>query len=308
MKASTLVGLLAGTLFLSACRKPISETTPPSSHTEKTAVLIVSHGSHSESWRSMLLDIESQAEPDLLASPHIDDVRSAFMEYTEPSIATRLKEFDSEGFTHVILVPVLLTVSDHSFDDIPVIAGMREDPSTQSRLQLEGIETYQANAAVTLTPLLDFPDLLHENIARRAAAMSSDPTQEGLVLVAYGSEPYNAEWTQLVTELGQSTCQKLGFPEFSFAWCGHIAHYQSEPTQQAIEQILTHQKRALVVPLLVAIDENFQGRIIGGAVDAVAQPDRVAYRHDAVLPDARIPKWVVETSLQHAAQRSSGQP
>ncbi|GAA5483082.1 sirohydrochlorin chelatase [Haloferula sargassicola] len=305
MKLMRALPLLAASFCLISCDPPASESAAARENTSaphRSAVLIVSHGSHSASWREMLLDVENSVRDELLADPAIDEVRSAFMEYTEPSIATRLREFDEEGFTDVILIPMLLTVSGHSFDDIPVIAGQREDAATLARLKLEGTEVYRPHARVTLTPLLDFPDVLRKNVARRAAAMSKDPSQEGLVLVAYGSEPYNEEWTTLIEEIGRSTCDELGFPDSSHAWCGHIARYRTEPTTEAILTILARHPRALVIPVLVAVDENFQGRIIGGGIKETGQAERVAYLHDAILPDENINRWVIESSLDHAAR------
>src|SRR5262249_53952994 len=92
---------------------------------KKIGVLLVSHGSRSETWRKSLLALEESVRPAILTNQSIAAIRTAFMEYTEPSIATRLKEFDAQNFTDVIVVPVFLTVSPHTFDDIPTIIGKK---------------------------------------------------------------------------------------------------------------------------------------------------------------------------------------
>jgi sirohydrochlorin ferrochelatase len=91
---------------------------------------MVNHGSRSATWRQALLDLETEVKDSILAGGAIQGTKTAFMEYNEPSIATRLKEFDAEGYTDVILVPVFLTVSPHSFEDIPTIIGQKEDPQS----------------------------------------------------------------------------------------------------------------------------------------------------------------------------------
>ena len=96
-----------------------------------------------------------------MASKKIEGIKTAFMEYNEPSIATRLKEFDKEGFTDVILVPIFLKVSSHSFEDIPTIIGQKEDPNSKEMLKIEKIERYTPKATVHLTPLLDFLNIEH---------------------------------------------------------------------------------------------------------------------------------------------------
>lgn len=280
---------------------------PASLGEQKIGVLLVSHGSHSEQWRKMLLAIEDEVRQELLEGKLIAGAKSSFMEYTEPSIATRLKEFDEEGYSDIIIVPILLTVSSHSFDDIPVIAGQKEDHHTLETLKLEGTVIYRPRAKVTLAPLLNFPDVLEKNVARRVKEQSGDPQNEGIVMVAYGSEPYDEEWKELLTDVGEKVRERTGINASEYCWCGHIARYKSEPTEEAIKKILAVKETAIVIPVLVAVDETFQGKIIGGAVKNVDQNDRVRYRRDAILPDENINDWVIHISHKLAAELA-GEP
>ncbi len=279
-----------------------NESLPESLDKNKIGVLLVSHGSHSEQWRKMLTNIEDTVRDEILQDGQVAGIKSSFMEYTEPSIATRLKEFDKEGFAHVIIVPILLTVSSHSFDDIPVIAGQKEDHATLETLKLEGAEIYKPKAKVTMAPLLDFPDVLEKNVSRRVQEQSTDPASEGIVMVAYGSEPYDEEWKELLERVSNKVREQTGIDTSEYCWCGHIAHYKSEPTENAIKKILDQKETAIVIPVLVAVDENFQGKIIGGAVKNVDQNDRIRYRGDAILPDDNINNWVVHISRKLATE------
>ncbi|MCC6575630.1 MAG: CbiX/SirB N-terminal domain-containing protein [Planctomycetes bacterium] len=263
----------------------------------KVGVLLVSHGSRSARWREMLTAVEDPVARRVLADGSITAVRSAFMEYTEPSIATRLEEFDAEGFSDVIVVPLLLTVSSHSFDDIPTICGLKADAASTAHLRGEGVRIYKALARVHMTPLLDFPAMLEENVVRRVKDLSKSPAAEGAVLVAYGDTEYNAQWESLMGRLKDALSRRLGVTAAAHAWCGHIAHYSPKPTTQAIDEVLTKRQTAIVIPLLVAVDENFQHRLIGGAVQQSSDPSRVLYVPDAILPDAGLEAWVVDAAL-----------
>jgi len=272
----------------------------------KTGVLLVNHGSRSKTWRNMLVDLEERVRPRLLTDDDIAAVKTAFMEYSEPSIATRLKEFDAEGFTDVILVPVFLTVSPHTFDDIPTIIGLKEDPQSLEMMRLEKIERYQPKARVTIGSRLDYPGLLKANVLRRVRALSADPKEEGLVLIAYGDETYEREWTALMNDLADYIRVETGIETHAHGWCGHIVRYSPGKTTEAIERVLATEKRALVIPLLVAHDESFQVKIIGGGISKV--PDhrtRVVYRPDSILPDSNLEDWVVTTSLGMVAKLKS---
>ncbi len=270
---------------------------------KKIGILLINHGPRSETWRNGLLQLESHVAPALLTKPAVKSIKTAFMEYTEPSIATRLKEFDREGFSDVILVPIFLTVSPHTFDDIPTIVGMKEDPRSMQQLKIEKIERYTPKAKTHLTPPLDFTDMLQKNLLRRVTALSHNPATEGLVLIGYGDETYDKEWVELFGKAAAFVKQHTGIGEYAYGWCGHIANYKPEETTAAINTVLSKKTTALVIPVLVAHDEMFQVKIIGDGIAKV--PDhirRVRYKPDSILPDPDVERWVINVTDEYVTK------
>lgn len=260
----------------------------------KTGVLLVNHGSRSETWRNALLQLEKNVRDSVLASGEVKGMKTAFMEYNEPSIATRMKEFDAEGYTDVIIVPIFLTVSSHSFEDIPTIIGQKEDPHSMEALKLEKIDRYTPKARTYITPLLDFTDILQKNVLRRTLALSENPAKEGLVLIGYGDESYDKEWSELFNKVGDYVKKEAGIDKHSYGWCGHIAHYDPKKTTTAIQQVLDTKEKAVVIPVLVAVDEMFQVKIIGQGIDLIPNnKERVLYKPDSILPDENVESWVI---------------
>lgn len=263
-------------------------------------VLLVNHGSRSVTWRQSLLQLEAQVAPTIMNSHAVQAVKTAFMEYTEPSIATRMKEFDQEGFTDVIIVPVFLTVSPHTFDDIPTIVGLKEDPHSMQQLKIENIQRYSPKAKPHITPPLDFTDILQKNLLRRVTALSHNPADEGLVLIGYGDETYDKEWVELFNNAADYVRQHTGIAGYSYGWCGHIANYKPEETTAAINSVLKTSGTALVIPVLVAHDEQFQIKIIGDGIAKVPDSkNRVQYKPDSILPDPNIERWVVSVTDEY---------
>lgn len=86
-----------------------------------------------------------------------------------------MSEFDAEGFTDVIVVPVFLTVSTHTFDDIPTILGLKTDPQSLQSLKLEGIALCTPRARVHIAPRLDFGAMVRDNVLRRTRRLSRAP-------------------------------------------------------------------------------------------------------------------------------------
>ena len=270
---------------------------------QKIGVLMVNHGSRSATWRQALLDLELNVKDAILADGNIKGTKTAHMEYTEPSIATRLKEFDAEGYTDIIIVPVFLTVSPHTFDDIPTIIGQKEDPQSKEMLKIEKIECYKPKANTYLTPNLDFTDILKKNVLRRVKGLSKAPENEGLVLIGYGDETYDKEWGELFDNVAQYVKQEVGITEHTYGWCGHIAHYNPEKTAEAINNVLKKKETAVVIPVLVAHDENFQIKIIGGGIEKVANnKEKVIYKPDAILPDKNVEQWVIDFTSEYVSK------
>jgi CbiX protein len=263
---------------------------------KKIGVLLVNHGSVAESWRNMLLDVETQVREEVLKNPKISKVTTAFMEYTEPSIATRLKEFDEEGFDEVVLIPIFLTVSSHYSHDIPVICGLQVDPKIQETLKKEKIEVYKAKARVTITPPLDYTTILKKNVERRVNALSKDAGNEAVLLVAYGDADYNQQWEKMVDEIGKYLKIKTGHESIAYAWCGHLVGYSTDPTLNGIQKLHELEDNVIVIPVLVANDPYFQKDIIQKACDMAE--GKVLYKQDAILPDPNINQWVVDISNQ----------
>jgi sirohydrochlorin ferrochelatase len=275
----------------------------PDSSGGDTAILLVSHGSHSPSWRHMLLDVHRDVGDQLLELPGVTQVRSAFMEYTEPSIATQLRELDAAGVQEVLVIPLLLTISDHSFDDIPVVCGQREDPEKVAELAAEHIEVYAPDAHLTFAPLLDFTDLVERNLARRLGKLVGTPQELegldkslGLVLVGYGSADFDDEWHAFFDKIDRYAEAELGVAGSTHAWCGHLVEYSRQPTIDAIEAQLEKYDRVALIPIFVAYDEMFHQKIMGRAAERCSAPERVFYSNDSILPEPAVAEWIVEIS------------
>jgi len=292
-----LYSLLVAALLFS-CSESTSHENNQSESQQKVAVLLVNHGSHSEGWRKMLFDVEDAVKEQIVGLKNVEDVQTAHMEYNEPSIATRLKEFDEAGYTDVIVVPIFLTVSSHYSHDIPVIVGLSSDPKIIEQLKKEKIETYKPKARVTITPPLDYTTILKKNVARRVENLSTSADNEAVLLVAYGDEQYNQQWEELVEEIGKYLKLKTGHESIAYSWCGHIVTYSSEPTTEGIEKLFELEDNVIVIPVLVANDEHFQGEIIQNGVDAASSPKHVKYLQDAILPDANLNQWVIDITSQ----------
>jgi hypothetical protein len=155
--------------------------------------------------------------------------------------------------------------------------------------------------------LLDFTNVLEENVLRRVSELSVEPEKEGLVLIGYGDESYDKEWSDLFNKVAEKVKEKTGIDHHSYGWCGHIARYNSDSTTVAIQRVLEKKEKAIVIPVLVAHDENFEIKIIGNGIKAISGSDnKVVYKPDAILPDPNVASWVIRISREFAGKILDG--
>jgi hypothetical protein len=91
--------------------------------------------------------------------------------------------------------------------------------------------------------------------------------------------------------------------EHSYGWCGHIAHYDPKKTATAIQSVLDKEEVAVVIPVLVAVDEMFQVKIIGQGIDLIPNnKQRVLYKPDSILPDTNVENWVISIIREYVSK------
>lgn len=298
-----LLAVVGATVLLGACQKSEAPTAaaPAADNGQpqhKIGVLLVNHGSRQKAWRDMLVDVENQTRERLLALPNVKGVKTAFNEYTDPSIAQQMKAFDDEGYDEVIVLPIFLTIGGHTNSDIPNLVGLKNDPKALEELPKTGVPVYRPKARVTLLETIDSDELLKANILRRTKALlkDGDGKDYGVTLAAYGDDKFNQQWEALMADIGKHLKDNIGIDKINYAWSGHLVNYSQEPTLKAVNQILTEKKKDIVVSVYVAYDEKFQKEIIGGAIQKSDRPQDVLYTvEEAILPDESLNNWVVKS-------------
>ena len=308
MMATAVVG---AALLLSGCDQAAQQETQVASKGPKIGILLVNHGSEQKAWRDMLVDVEKATVERLLALPNVEGVKTAFNEYTEPSLATQMKAFDDEGYDEVIALPLFLTVGGHTNSDIPNGLGLKNDADVLESLPKEGVPVYRPRARVTLLETIDATEFLKVNILRRVKSLmepGADGSKYGVTLAAYGDQGFNQQWEELMAELGNHLSDNVGIDLVNSAWSGHLVNYSIEPTKKAINQVLAEKEKDILISVYVAYDYMFQRDIIGEAGRVSDRPDDVLYNEmEAILPDQNLENWVVSTIEESLTSGRLGQ-
>ncbi len=213
----------------------------------KTALVIVAHGSPMESWRKPVLALE-QAVKDKMAAQGfkgIDYVRVALMEYTEPSVASVIKDCEAQGMDSVFALPVFIAPSGHTEEDLPNILGWKFNPYVREELAEENTEMVKTKVNVVLGPTFYYSYLLEKAMLQNVQALSKKPEHEAVIFLAHGDDEHIGYWKTLLENVSKYVKEKtrIAYTDGALIEMGHNFGTQLLPL---LEKAAKEKKRVLV--------------------------------------------------------------
>ena len=195
------------------------------------------------------------------------------------------------GVQRVVIVPLLVSSHSSHYEQIRFIGHLRDDYPGSDWMSLTPL--HGPADVVGVTPALDAHPILADILSDRAHALSRDPSQESLVIVAHGPNgDANADrWMGVIRELGAQIRSRVPFRTID------IRLLRDDAPKPVKDQALAELRdsvasraasgRVVVVPLMLG-----PGRVVDQIPDVLTGLD---YRWDGrpVLPDRRIADWVM---------------
>ncbi len=83
------------------------------------ALIIVAHGSRKASSNTEVMRLGENVKP--LVDAHYDVVKTAFLEFAQPSLEESIIHCVKQGVSHVVVLPYFLASGNHVTLDIPAI-------------------------------------------------------------------------------------------------------------------------------------------------------------------------------------------
>lgn len=269
---------------------------------ERNALLIIAHGSPSPKWNQPVLDIENQVKEQLKTQyiTGFDHVRVAMMEFTSPTIADVIRDFEKQDITHIYAIPLFIAPSSHSLFDIPTILGLSYDKKIADELKAENIEIVNTDIKIALGPSLDYENVMKDILLDKVKAISEDPSEEALVLLAHGDENFEPIWEDLVNETGSYILGKTGIEYFdkAFVEVGQsFAIDGAYPILKAGEE----KNRVIVIGMYISMGvkrmaENSANKIKRHTIETktMFEGRNIVFAENGLLPDDRISGWIAE--------------
>jgi len=245
----TLSTIVLITILLSLIAPAVAGAYENGGADEKIGVLVVAHGSPSESWCSPVRNATDEVD---LPYP----VELGFLEFApNETINLAVERLDDAGVTEIIAVPLFVSSHSSHIQEIEYVLGLRETLSLATeRVVVEGMEMersvvstggryaisrvpieadaaggmratghpegeeeelvpVETDAEIILTTAMDDHWLVAGIVADHTAGLCTDPEGETLVLVAHGTaeEDNFARWVNSTSSLADQARLKLQY-------------------------------------------------------------------------------------------------
>jgi sirohydrochlorin ferrochelatase len=215
---------------------------------EKIGILVIAHGSPSESWCEPVRDTVDEVD---LSYP----VELGFLEFVpNETINDAVERLDDAGVTEIIAVPLFISSHSSHIQEIEYVLGLRETlPTMSEHVVVEGVEMersivpkggryvisrvpveieaggvmramghpgeeeelvpVETDAEIVLAAAMDDHWLVAGIVADRTADLCADPEGETLVLVAHGTDEEDnfAGWVNSTSSLANQARLKLAY-------------------------------------------------------------------------------------------------
>ena len=273
---------------------------------EKLGLMIIAHGSPAKQWNQPVLDLENQVKQlfDEKKITKFDEVRVALMEFTEPSIASVIKDFEDKGITKVFALPVFIAPSGHSIYDIPTILGLYFDKEMIDELKEEGIKIIDSKINITVGPSLDYENIMKDILLDKVKNLSDNPEEEALIILAHGDKNFMPIWEKLSNETGNYILGKTGIEYFDKAFV-EVGQSFAIDGVSPILKAFENKKKVIVVGMYLSMGvknmaENSGFIMMGRTIESkkMFEGKNIVFAEHGLLPDKRIAEWIVDRAVE----------
>ena len=266
----------------------------------ESALVIIAHGHTLESWRKPVLALEETVR-ERLAERGINDfsyVRVAMMEYTEPSVASVMEDCQRQGIDTVFALPLFIAPSSHSEDDLPNILVLKFSKDVRDELEEEGTRFVKGDLKIVLGPTLYSTDIIEKIMLERISALSANPEEEAVVILAHGDPERAGFWDNLLSRSADYIKEHTSITYTDGEKVAMGMHMADDLTA-ILEKAAEHKKRILVQGIYLTSNVKNMADRIGMKERQKSLEENgisIVYSDQGILPLAtpEITDWIID--------------
>jgi hypothetical protein len=287
---------------------------------ERPGLLVLSHGAPMPLWNGPVQALVNKVRELNKKEKIFHAVEGAFLEFAQPDAAAGVKKLEEAGCDRIIVVPLFVAPSSHSHFDVPAMLGLYTSPDIRQALEKEGARVAEPNVPVTVTQTLSEGDILDQFARDEVRALSKDPANEAIVLLAHGCPDHYRLVDMMVRRVAAFCCGQCGIDYADWAYCAMGQTYLEEALPALIRGS-EKKKRVLVVGLYVSssaqwVHERAMKRASGPirtAIEDALEGTEIVFSKRGIVDHDATANWVLQTAanalnavMGHVMQHSTG--
>lgn len=262
----------------------------------KTALVVIAHGSPSQDWNNNVLALESRL--DQVDLPGISYKRVALMEFAQPNIASVMRDCEQHQIDTVFALPLFISPSGHSEDDIPNILGLKYHPAVRRELLAEGTEMVHTQMHVITGPTLMESGVIEKAMTQRVKRLSKNPAQEAVIFLAHGDPDRIGFWKRILEHCTEAV-KAEGFDYVDYQLVGMGQRFVQDVTP-LLDRARGQKESVIVQGIYLVSNVGAMARMSGMGN---RKADHIVYGEEGILPQSvdDVMEWIVKTTSEWTA-------
>lgn len=256
----------------------------------KSALVVIAHGSPSDTWNNTVLELEKRLNR--IEIPGICYKRVALMEFAQPNIQSVIQDCERHQIDTVFALPLFISPSGHSEDDIPNLLGLKYNPKVRRELAAEGAGLVRTQMHIIVGPTLMESGILEKAIARRVKALSVNPQKEAVVLLAHGDPNRDGFWKTIMNNCSNAI-KADGFTFVDYQLIGMGQNFTGD-VMPVLASARNSRERIIVQGVYLVSNVGSMARMSGMQNGASGD---IVFGEAGILPEGAddVLNWIVKT-------------
>jgi hypothetical protein len=264
---------------------------------QKPGLVILAHGAPAASWNNAVTEAAKKVETLNAEKKVFHAVTAAFMEFAQPDAAAGVETLEAAGCDRIIVVPVFVCPTSHTHFDVPAVLGLYSSPSIRKTLQEENARIATLTVPITVTQTMSEGALLDLYVESEMRALSQNPKDEAVLLIAHGDEEHAPMVDRIMSRLLTRACGSSGITAGQIAYCEVGQSYQRNVIP-VIRELSEQRKRVLVIGFYLATSaKTLNDRAAATAVNPLEGID-VHFSEKGIIDHPKVPEWILTTGSE----------